>query len=267
MEPTRLLSANYLDIIFDNRNKTYGGYELRSNYERRMKKAAGVVLLGASALLSFSFINAGDGLHIATPKGPIILSQPPVPPPLPTPPVTPPPAQLPQPQNLKTAVFNVPKVIEDDVVPDQTMTEVKDLHNVQVGNANTDGDDVITGPAIVSGPATGTGVAGSAGNSNVPFNWVQQMPEFTGDMSEYLSNHLHYPEAARSESIQGQVLIQFVVNEDGSVTNAKVVRSIGGGCDEEALHIVSSMPKWKPGKQNGIAVKVLFTLPIKFLLN
>ena len=63
------------------------------------------------------------------------------------------------------------------------------------------------------------------------------------------------------------MLIRFVVNEDGSVSEATVMRGIGGGCDEEALKTVNSMPKWKPGKQNGIAVKVYFTLPINFVLN
>jgi protein TonB len=72
---------------------------------------------------------------------------------------------------------------------------------------------------------------------------------------------------ARETHIEGRVTIKFVVNEDGSISNAKVVRAIGGGCEEEALRVINSMPKWKPGKQNGKAVKVYFTLPVNFVLN
>jgi len=100
-----------------------------------------------------------------------------------------------------------------------------------------------------------------------PFRIVTQMPEFIGDMHAYIGSHIHYPESARENNIDGRVVVEFVVNEDGVVTNAKVVKGIGGGCDQEALRIVSGMPKWKPGKQNGVAVKVYFVLPIVFQLD
>ena len=266
MEARTLLNADYLDIIYDNRNKIYGGYELRSNYERRVKKAALFVLLGASALMSFSFISARDTRPLAAPHGPVVITEILPPPPaqkIITPPTPPPPA----PQHLRTVSSTIPKVIEDDMVPDKTMTEVKDLHNAQPGITTSDGDDVISGPAINTGTGPGTAVVPtSTTGSSTTFTIVEQMPEFMGNMSEYLSKHLHYPDMARTEGVQGQVIIRFVVNEDGSVSNAQVARGIGGGCDEEALHIVSSMPKWKPGKQNGMPVKVYFTLPIKFQL-
>ena len=97
--------------------------------------------------------------------------------------------------------------------------------------------------------------------------WVEQMPQFIGDMNGYISNHIHYPAQASSDGTTGKVIVEFVVNEDGSVSNVKVLRGIGGGCDEEAVRVVSGMPVWKPGKQNGKPVKVLFRLPITFVLN
>jgi len=79
-------------------------------------------------------------------------------------------------------------------------------------------------------------------------------------------NNIKYPEVARTSGITGTVYVQFVVEKDGSISDVKVVRGIGGGCDEEAVRVVKSMPRWKPGKQRGQPVRVYFTLPIEFKL-
>jgi protein TonB len=98
------------------------------------------------------------------------------------------------------------------------------------------------------------------------FNHVEQMPVFPENLSAYLGRNVHYPEYARRHSITGRVILKFVIDTDGSVTDVRVVQGIGGGCDEEAERVVSSMPKWKPGYQDGRAVKVYFTLPFSFAL-
>lgn len=101
------------------------------------------------------------------------------------------------------------------------------------------------------------------------FTVVEEMPEFPGGMAklaEYLAKNIKYPQLARESGIQGRVFINFVVEHDGSVTNVKVMRSLGGGCDEEAVRVVKSMPKWKPGKQRGKAVRVSYNLPVNFKL-
>lgn len=98
------------------------------------------------------------------------------------------------------------------------------------------------------------------------YNFVEQMPSPGYDMLNYLSQNIKYPKAAIKNNVQGRVMVQFVVNEDGSISDAKVVKGIGGGCDEEALRIVNTMPNWKPGKQNGKPVKVLYTQPMNFRL-
>jgi protein TonB len=82
----------------------------------------------------------------------------------------------------------------------------------------------------------------------------------------YLTSNIRYPEQARELDIQGTVFIEFVVEKDGSITNVVVKRGIGGGCDEEAVRVVKSMPKWKPGKQRGKPVRVRYTLPVRFQL-
>ena len=101
------------------------------------------------------------------------------------------------------------------------------------------------------------------------FTVVESMPEFRGGMSElypYLQKNMKYPVMAKESGIQGKVYVTFVVERDGSVTDVKVVRGIGGGCDEEAVRVIRGAPKWKPGKQLGQSVKVRMILSITFRL-
>lgn len=101
------------------------------------------------------------------------------------------------------------------------------------------------------------------------FKVVEEMPEFPGGaakMMEFIQKNIKYPMMARESDIQGRVFVNFVVEPDGSITNVTVMRGIGGGCDEEALRVVQSMPNWKPGKQRGSAVRCSFTVPIIFKL-
>lgn len=98
---------------------------------------------------------------------------------------------------------------------------------------------------------------------------VESMPSFPGGQAElmkYLSANLKYPSAAKEIGISGRVFLTFVVEKDGSVTDIQILRGIGGGCDEEAIRVVKSMPKWIPGKQRSVPVRVRFNLPVKFTL-
>ncbi len=98
---------------------------------------------------------------------------------------------------------------------------------------------------------------------------VDQMPEFPGGveaMMKYVGENVKYPEEAKDKEIQGRVFISFVVEKDGSVNEVKVERGIGGGCDEEAVRVISAMPKWKPGKKDGKLVRVSYMMPIVFKL-
>ena len=100
------------------------------------------------------------------------------------------------------------------------------------------------------------------------FNYVQQMPEFKGNVTEYLATHLVYPEKARNAGIEGRVALRFIIGTKGQVEHPEVVRTSGNELlDREALRVVSHMPNWKPGRNNGKIVKVYFTLPISFKLD
>lgn len=101
------------------------------------------------------------------------------------------------------------------------------------------------------------------------FKSVEEQPEFPGGVEkllEYVQKNLKYPMMARESDIQGRVFVGFIVEKDGSITNVQVLRGIGGGCDEEAVRVVQSLPKFKPGKQRGNPVRVQYTLPIVFKL-
>ena len=102
------------------------------------------------------------------------------------------------------------------------------------------------------------------------FTTVEQMPEFPGGdaaLYGYLAKNLIYPNIARENGIQGRVIASFIVEKDGSISNIQIVRGIGGGCQEEVLRLISTMPKWKPAKHQGVVVRCKSTFPVKFSLN
>jgi periplasmic protein TonB len=98
---------------------------------------------------------------------------------------------------------------------------------------------------------------------------VEDQPEFPGGDAariRFLSENIRYPQMARESGIQGTVFVTFVVERDGSITDVRVIRGIGGGCDEEAIRVIEAMPSWTPGRQRGRPVRVQFTMPIRFTL-
>lgn len=105
----------------------------------------------------------------------------------------------------------------------------------------------------------------SVSNGQV-YVYVEHMPVSQYDLGAYLSTNLHYPKKAREKNIEGRVLVKFVVNEDGHISDCEITKGVSKELDEEALRVVKNMPPWKPGIQNGKAVKVYFTLPIVYKL-
>ena len=104
---------------------------------------------------------------------------------------------------------------------------------------------------------------------NKVFDVVEQMPSFPGGPSalmKYLSENVKYPVVAQENGVQGRVVVSFVVEKDGHITDVKVVRSVDPSLDKEAARVVKSMPSWIPGKQNGSAVRVKYNVPVSFKL-
>ncbi len=107
-------------------------------------------------------------------------------------------------------------------------------------------------------------------DEDVIFTVVEDQPSFPGGEEarrRYLEENLRYPTMAREAGIQGTVFLTFVVEPDGSITNVRVLRGIGGGCDEAAVRAVENMPRWEPGRQRGQPVRVQFNMPVRFILN
>jgi protein TonB len=246
------------DLVFESRNKEYGGYELRRDYQRRVLLALLFTLIGLSLAvitpLVISYlekmdlgkkIQVNEGITLEEPP-PIDKSAPPPPPVIPPPPVQ------------QTIKFTPPKVVKDEEVqePPPTQEETKD---VQVSTVTQEGTkDIVDLPPD-------PGIDADAGKI---FTVVEEMPSFPGGeekLFEYLSK-IKYPSIARENGISGRVYVTFVVDKDGKIKDAKILRGIGGGCDEEAMRVVKSMPDWKPGRQNGRNVSVQYNLPVNFNL-
>ncbi len=109
-----------------------------------------------------------------------------------------------------------------------------------------------------------------AEKKDIVFTSVEQIPQFPGGEKAlflYISKSLYYPKMARENEVQGKVFVEFIIEKDGSISNIKVLRGIGSGCNEEAMRVLSRMPKWLPGKQNGAAVRVKYIVPVIFKLD
>jgi protein TonB len=104
------------------------------------------------------------------------------------------------------------------------------------------------------------------GHDGKEYKYVEEMPSFPYNVGEYLSEHVKYPKKARKNNIEGKVVASFIVKEDGSLDSIRIVKGIGGGCDEEVIRVIKGMPAWKPGKQNGKRIKVWFNMPVIFKL-
>jgi protein TonB len=271
MDINKILNADYLDILFEGRNKSYGGYELRKKYKRRATIAGLIAVLAVGGVFGGTLIKFNEKKVVeALPeiKDVTLAEPPPVDPkkPPPPPPVQPPPPVKP------TVKFTPPVIKKNEEVKEEDKPEPpKPEENKVVGPKSEagSGDPNAIDPGLA--PAgTGTGKPVEAGPPpDKIFTSVEQMPEFPGGQAallKYLQNNIRYPATAREENIQGKVVLKFVVDKDGNVTNIEIARDIGGGCGKEAERVVKGMPKWKAGKQNGAPVKVYYTLPVSFKL-
>lgn len=272
MDINKILKADYLDILFEGRNKNYGGYELRKKYPDRMRNAAiiglgAVVLAFAYPAIASLFPHKKEVKPVANLQQVTLAEPPPIDPKKPPPP--PPPSEPPPPAK-PTVQFTPPVIKKDEEVREEEKpAEVKELKDAAAGIETKAGDPNGIDPGIVDNPNPGNGAVETPPPPPQIFTFVEQPPVFPGGeaaMMKYLGDHIRYPEQAKEAGIQGKVIVKFVVNEDGDISDAQVVRGVGGGCDQEALRVVKSMPKWSPGKQNGRAVKVYFTLPVTFRL-
>jgi len=270
MESNKILGADILDIIFDGKNKEYGAYELRKTYNRRLFKSiaittAVILLVFVGGMVSGRGRKKVENLMAAGPVQLTAVEKPVEPPP------TPPPPPKPQPVPVKTIAVTPPRIVPDDKAdaPPPTVDEQADA---KIGTVNTDGK--IDDGSVVAPPAP-------AGNGKVieepkkkeddgPLMVVEIESEFPGGVaawSRFLHKNLNYPQDAINNEIEGQVMVQFIVDEQGNVSNVQAISGPDkGGLREEAVRVIKKSGSWTAAIQNGRKVKSYKRQPITFAM-
>ena len=270
-----LNSKEWRDLIFANRNQDYGAYEIRKTSSRRHLMSIGIVLLFGAVFASVPIVLEKvfprEDIPVNTmTDGRVIMSEY-------------------KPTEREKEVLEM--VRQAEAVPNLKAT-VKFTPPVIKPNEEVDeADEMLTQDAMSNTPATisietvvgvkgGTDdiadfkdkdiIIGAPKEGNDPVSFVEQMPQFVGgekELMSYLSKNIKYPIIAQQTGIQGTVLLRFVVGKDGNIRDVTILRSLDSSCDKEAVRVVGSMPQWVPGRQNGVAVAVYYTLPVRFRLN
>ena len=276
MEANKILSADVLDILFEGRNKEYGAYNLRKTYNRRLLTALGVMVGILLFLFLFYFvagkINSTDkqvvevqDVQLQEIKQEEKKVEPPPPPPPPKP----------EPPKVEMAKFTPPKIVKDEEVkPEEKPPEVEKLEETKIGTINQEG---IKDEGIVAPPVSDAGKGVIEAPKKVEedydktFTKVEIESTYPGGPSawmRYLSKTFHYPEEASANEIQGTVVVQFIVDKEGNVSDVEVVSGpSGGGLRDEAMRVIKKSGKWEPAVQNGRKVKSYKKQPIIFRLD
>ncbi|QIL41299.1 energy transducer TonB [Pedobacter sp. HDW13] len=272
--------TEWLDLVFADRNKNYGAYDLRAKSSSIMTRAlfvAGSLFL----LLCFSpliyaklfpkdIITDGVGkvIHITPPDRIHQMKKD-----EPKPEKKPEPAKA-DPVKVKTVALpnNIVVVNKVDLPDPPTVAEIE---KAVISDKTQDG--IVSPGAVITdnkGNGDGTGTAkdgtGTESNEVVGLSGVDEYPEFTGGAkawSKYMERNLRYPSRAQDESIGGKVFVSFVVEKDGSITDVSVIKGIGFGCDEEAMKVIKKSPLWKPGRNKGVPVRVRYNMAINFQIS
>ena len=275
-----LSSKEWRDIVFEGKNKEYGAYEMRAKSVSRHNKAMIVIVIVIIAVFALAFLvntviksvearptdEAEQALvEMATEEAEEE-----------TPEEEPQRVEEQQPEVVKEELLNTVKLTEIAIVDDnEVKEEIKSQDELRetetaVGKQNEDRgvDDIINAQehkdVVVVEEKKPEPV-----DDNKVFESVEQNPQFPGGdaaLLKYVSAHIRYPSVAQENNIQGRVVVQFVVTKTGSIGQVKVVRSKDPDLDKEAVRVVKTLPKFVPGKMNGHAVNVWYTLPITFRL-
>ncbi len=247
------------EIVFEHRNKNYGAYILRKMYHRQLTKAlflaSAIMIAGLAYPLALSYrlihrvpIITDETVTIET--GNLSHVEPPIAPP-PPPPIA---------DVQKRLVFTQPVVVAGEV-PESEWVPMDILND----KGNTGYEPAVDQPADLKPETDVLDVK----TEESPIIIAEEMPIFPGgdvERQKFLNENIRYPQQALETDIQGTVYVQFVVDTKGNITDVKVLRGIGGGCNEEAVRVIKMMPQWHAGKQNGRSVRVLFTMPVIFRL-
>ena len=264
MEAVNILSADVLDIIFDARNKEYGAYDLRKNYQRRLMKAlASMLLVVVLLLITYLLVAAAKPKDMKLIVSCVLELQKVDPP---AQKVVPPPPPPPPPSSVKMLDYTAPLIVKNNVDVVE-MPEQDDLTNAKIGTVNTQGTDdmgvvgppVETAKAVVDVPKKQDGDDGGF----VPIEVESKYPGGMSAWSAFLNRNLNYPQDAIDNQVQGTVVVQFIVDAEGNISNITAI----SGPEElrsSAIVVIKKSGKWEPALQNGRHVKSYKKQPITF---
>ena len=276
MSKIDLIDNSWVELVFENKNKAYGAYQLRKETGKRNVKAMIIVFATIAAIIVAAW--AKVAIENAMPKKVAIETDVEL-------------SKLAQKKEAKverkepvkvemeqkvvekvksSVKFTAPEIKKDeDVKPEDELKSQDDLAktNTAIGSFDVKGNDEAEGEVLKAKEVIAEEKPKE--EETKVFDVVEQMPQFPGGQQalfEYLSKNIKYPVIAEENGVQGRVIVTFVVERDGSITDVKVVKSVDPSLDKEAQRVVKAMPHWIPGKQNGSAVRVKYTVPVTFRL-
>ena len=276
-----LYDPKWVDMVFAGKNKEYGAYQLRKGTSGRNIKALLILVIAAALVGGFlawkvieqkqaeeqqAYMEAMELAKLQQQAKKEEKKKEPVKPKIE------PKKEIPVAR--ETQKFTAPVIKKDELVKEENQVKQMDKldEKVAVGTENKEGVKDRTVEAVRSEIAVAAPPPPPAPKPEVAtkvFDVVEEMPSFPGGSAaliSYLSSNTKYPVVAQENGVQGRVIVSFVVERDGSISDVKVARSVDPSLDREAQRVVKSMPKWKPGKQNGSAVRVKYTVPVVFRL-
>jgi protein TonB len=268
-----LYNATLDEIVFEDRNKSYGGYFLRVWYEKNVTKAV-IITCAAFAVLAWgvnfyynitskpSEVYVPVDIKMDLSEEPLKEEE--------IKKLPPPPPKVEQPK-IETVKF-VPPVIKPDnqVVKEEQMKEMDSLLTTNISTKDQEGEKGKIDPFAEEEEGK---IGGTGEKEPEVFSFVGEMPKFKGDDSDkevmkYVQGRLMYPNDAKNKKVEGTVFVQYTITATGEITNVHIVpgRGLDPSCDAEAIRVIKGMPKWEPGKNNGTPVAVKKVARIKFTL-
>ena len=276
-----LYDPKWVDMVFAGKNKEYGAYQLRKGTSGRNIKALLILVIAAALVGGFlawkvieqkqaeeqqAYMEAMELAKLQEQAKKDKKKPEPIKP------------KVEQKKEIpvarETQKFTAPVIKKDELVKEENQVKQMDQldDKVAVGTENKEGVKDRTVEAVRNDIAVAAPPPPPAPKpevANKVFDVVEEMPSFPGGqgaLMAFLSSNIKYPVVAQENGVQGRVIVGFVVEKDGSISDVKVMRSVDPSLDREAQRVVKAMPKWKPGKQNGSAVRVKYTVPVVFRL-
>lgn len=263
MKAEQLKEPAWEDIVFEARNKDYGAYFIRKEYSKHVVLGWVITVLSLGTLFAAPYVVEwikGQRVVEEAPTKTIKYTDLAPPPPIQN---TPPPPKLDIPPPVKTIIkFLPPKVTDKEIVEEEEMPTIEEIKQNEVGPTAVEG----TGEVVFDEPVE---EVMDKGDEDVIFTVVEQQAEYPGGleaMAKFLQKNMKYPAIARRMGTEGSVFVSFVIDREGVISDIQVIKGISTECDKEAMRVIKLMPPWKPGKQNGKAVRCRFVLPVKFKL-